>query len=228
MGVEPTQDLIGPETVLKTAEAAGPLPSPCQIENLEEPRAFRINRTVENGDLTPSGRLFKALRRVSHSLQAGIFSGVAAVGPDPEQVLAAEAVFSSAEGGLNGALSGASSAAMVGDKSHLPTYPRSMKSMTIRDLRTRPRQVRKTIAAEPQSLLTANGKPFALLIPVDSETLDETVDALRIGRAQIALRVFRGQAKREGRDQLTMGEIDEVVAKTRRQRRTRSSRAARR
>jgi hypothetical protein len=28
MGVEPTQDLIGPDTVLKTAEAAGPLPSP--------------------------------------------------------------------------------------------------------------------------------------------------------------------------------------------------------
>lgn len=103
-----------------------------------------------------------------------------------------------------------------------------MKSMTIRDLRTRPRHVRKTIAAEPQSLLTANGKPFALLIPVDSETLDETVDALRIGRAQMALRVLRGQAKREGRDQLTMGEIDEVVAKTRRRRRTRSSRAARR
>jgi hypothetical protein len=28
MGVEPTQDLIGPDTVLKTVEAAGPLPSP--------------------------------------------------------------------------------------------------------------------------------------------------------------------------------------------------------
>ena len=28
MGVEPTQDLVGPDTVLKTAEAAGPLPSP--------------------------------------------------------------------------------------------------------------------------------------------------------------------------------------------------------
>jgi hypothetical protein len=28
MGVEPTQDLIGPDAVLKTAEAAGPLPSP--------------------------------------------------------------------------------------------------------------------------------------------------------------------------------------------------------
>lgn len=100
--------------------------------------------------------------------------------------------------------------------------------MTIRDLRTRPRQVRKTIAAEPQSLLTANGKPFALVIPVDSETVDETVDALRIGRAQVALRALRAGAREGGLDQTKMDEIDTVIAKTRRQRRTRSTRAARR
>src|ERR1700740_2405175 len=40
MGVEPTQDLIGPETVLKTAEAAGPLPSP----GLDLLRYFRCVR----------------------------------------------------------------------------------------------------------------------------------------------------------------------------------------
>lgn len=109
-----------------------------------------------------------------------------------------------------------------------PSILAAMKSMTIRDLRTRPRQVRKIIAAEPQSLLTANGKPFALVIPVDSDTLDETVDALRIGRAQTALRALRAEARESGRDRLTMDEIDEVIAKTRRQRRARSSRAARR
>lgn len=103
-----------------------------------------------------------------------------------------------------------------------------MKSVAVRDFRTRPRQVRKTIAAEPQALLTANGKPFALVIPVDSETLDETIDALRIGRAQTALRALRAEARERGLDRLTIAEIDAVIAKTRRQRRVRSSRAARR
>ena len=103
-----------------------------------------------------------------------------------------------------------------------------MKSMTIRDFRTRPQQVRKTIAAEPQSLLTAKGKPFALVIPVDGETLDETIDALRIGLAQTALRALRAEAKEKQRNRLTMDEIDAVVAKTRRERLARSSRTARR
>lgn len=103
-----------------------------------------------------------------------------------------------------------------------------MKTMTIRDFRTRPQQVRKIIAAEPQSLLTASGKPFALVIPVDGETLDETLSALRIGRTQTALRALRAEAKEKGRDRLTMEQIDAVVAKTRRQRRSRRSRAARR
>lgn len=99
--------------------------------------------------------------------------------------------------------------------------------MTIRDLRAHPREVRKTIATEPQSLLTANGKPFALVIPVDADTLDETIDALRIGRAQMALRALRSEARARGRDQLGMDVIDAVIAKTRRQHRTRGSRALR-
>jgi antitoxin (DNA-binding transcriptional repressor) of toxin-antitoxin stability system len=102
-----------------------------------------------------------------------------------------------------------------------------MKSIAIRDLRSRPRQVRKTIATEPQSLLTANGKPIALIIPVDSDTLDDTVDALRIGRAQTALRALRSEAREAGRDRLAMDEIDAVIAKSRRQRTARSSRAGR-
>ncbi|MGH7806012.1 MAG: hypothetical protein ACREQJ_16810 [Candidatus Binatia bacterium] len=102
-----------------------------------------------------------------------------------------------------------------------------MKSITIRDLRTRPRQARKTIATEPQSLLTANGKPVALIIPVDSETLDDTVDALKIGRAQTVLRALRNDARERGMDRLTMDEIDSVIARSRRQRNARGSRATR-
>lgn len=102
-----------------------------------------------------------------------------------------------------------------------------MKTVTIRDFRTRPGEVRKTIAGEPQSLLTAGGKPFALMVPVDSNSLEETVEALKIGRAQTALRALREEARRKGLDQLSPAEIDAVIAEVRTGRRARGSRATR-
>lgn len=104
----------------------------------------------------------------------------------------------------------------------------AMKTLTVREFRTHPQQVRKTIASAPESLLTASGKPFALVIPVNSETLDETVDALRIGRAQTALRALREESKRKELDRLTPDEIDAIIISARRQRRARRAPAARR
>ncbi|MPZ20844.1 MAG: hypothetical protein GEV06_23490 [Luteitalea sp.] len=102
-----------------------------------------------------------------------------------------------------------------------------MKTVTIRDFRTRPNAVRRAIAGEPQSLLTASGKPFALLVPVDSDSLDETVEALKIGRAQTALRGLREEARRRGLDTVSPADVEAVIAKARKARRARGSRAAR-
>jgi hypothetical protein len=46
MGVEPTQDLISPDTVLKTAEAAGPLPSPRELIQLLMAAGFSSQESV--------------------------------------------------------------------------------------------------------------------------------------------------------------------------------------
>ena len=64
-----------------------------------------------------------------------------------------------------------------------------------------PGRGRKTIAGKPHSLLTASGKPLALMIPVDSDSLDETLEALKIGRAQTALRALRDEAAANGHRQ---------------------------
>lgn len=50
-----------------------------------------------------------------------------------------------------------------------------MKTITIRDLRTRPRQVRESLAREREALLTSNGRPVAVLLPVNAGTVDETL-----------------------------------------------------
>ena len=93
-----------------------------------------------------------------------------------------------------------------------------MKTVTIRDFRTRPAEARKTIAGEPQSLLTASGKPLALMIPVDSDSLDETLEALKIGRAQTALRALRNEAAAKGMDKLSPAEVDTIIAEMRKKR----------
>ena len=50
-----------------------------------------------------------------------------------------------------------------------------MKTLTIRDFRTRPRQAQKALADEGEALLTSNGRPVALMLRVDSDSLDQTM-----------------------------------------------------
>ncbi len=93
-----------------------------------------------------------------------------------------------------------------------------MKIITIRDFRTHPAKARETIADEPQSLLTANGKPLALMIPVDSDSLEETLEALKIGRTQTALRALRDEAAAKGIDKISSDEVNAIIAEQRQNR----------
>ena len=97
-----------------------------------------------------------------------------------------------------------------------------MKTVTIRDLRTRPKQVREALKQEREAVLTANGRPVALMIPVDAGTVDQTLETLRRVRGLEALRAIRRESRERGLDRLSNTEIDAIVKQTRR---ARSSRA---
>lgn len=88
-----------------------------------------------------------------------------------------------------------------------------MKIVTIRDLRTRPKQVREALRREREAVLTANGRPVAVMIPVDTGSIDQTLETLRRARALEALRAIRAGSQR-----MTPKDIDAVIAKTRRAR----------
>ena len=94
-----------------------------------------------------------------------------------------------------------------------------VKTITIRDLRTRPRQAQETLLEGEEALLTANGRPVALMVPVSGETLDDTLLALRRAKAQMALSAIRAEARAAGTDRLGTRALDEVVASARRVRR---------
>ena len=93
-----------------------------------------------------------------------------------------------------------------------------MKTVTIRDFRTRPKQVREALRAEEEAVLTVNGQPVALMIPVDESSLDRSIETLRRARGLEALRALRRESRESRSAKLSMREIDELVQKTRRAR----------
>jgi antitoxin (DNA-binding transcriptional repressor) of toxin-antitoxin stability system len=102
-----------------------------------------------------------------------------------------------------------------------------MKTISIQDFRSHPKAAKELLAVRQEALLTAGGKPVAVLVPVSAETLDDTVRAVRMARGQMTLQTIRQHARETGRSQMTLTEIDAVIAKTRAARRRRARAAAR-
>lgn len=93
-----------------------------------------------------------------------------------------------------------------------------MKIVTIRDFRTRPKQVRDALKREREAVLTANGAPVAVMISVDAGTIDQTLETLRRARALEALRAIRQESRRRGLSRMTSRDVDAIIAKTRKAR----------
>ena len=73
--------------------------------------------------------------------------------------------------------------------------------------------------APPQPIVTANGRPFAVMTPVGPDTVEEEILAIRRARARAALSRIRAKARADGLDKMTMDEVDAVIAEVRRERR---------
>ena len=70
-----------------------------------------------------------------------------------------------------------------------------MRFLSTRDLRNRPGYVRE-LARQDDLVLTANGKPIAILVGVEEDEFEETARAIRQAKAQRALSRMRRQAAR--------------------------------
>lgn len=75
------------------------------------------------------------------------------------------------------------------------------------------------IEADREVVITANGRPFAVLARVDPERLEEEILAMRRARVRSALSRARAAARAKGRDRMTGAEIDRLISKVRRERR---------
>ncbi|MGH9369110.1 MAG: type II toxin-antitoxin system Phd/YefM family antitoxin [Thermoanaerobaculia bacterium] len=99
-----------------------------------------------------------------------------------------------------------------------------MKTLSVRDFRTRPAQARRLIGKEGQAVLASNGKPFALVLSVTEDTLDGTVVAVRRARALQAMEALQRRSLEQGKSRMTLAEINRIVNDARRRRRRAASR----
>lgn len=96
-----------------------------------------------------------------------------------------------------------------------------MKFVAIRELRTKTASIRQDLAQAREIVLTANGRPFAVMTPVNPDTLEEEIQAIRRARTRAAIDAIRAAARTAGVDSLTPDDIDAEIAAARRARRKR-------
>lgn len=90
-----------------------------------------------------------------------------------------------------------------------------MKTIPLRELRTHPREAH----VREDTLLTANnGRPVAVLLPIDASSVDETIEVVRRARGLEALRAIRRESQASGIARMTATDIDALVTRTRRSR----------
>lgn len=86
-----------------------------------------------------------------------------------------------------------------------------MKFVTVRDFRTTPAQIWKDLPGEQEIVITNNGKPIALLTPLNDTDMEDTVTAVRRARAIAALKKIREASLKKGLSEITMEEIDKEI-----------------
>ncbi|MDR1807804.1 MAG: type II toxin-antitoxin system Phd/YefM family antitoxin [Propionibacteriaceae bacterium] len=94
-----------------------------------------------------------------------------------------------------------------------------MKYVSVRELRSAPGQVWAALAADGELVLTNNGRPQALMVDVDGDTLEATREALQ--QAKLMRLIARQQAESvaSGRHLMTDAAIDSEIAAARTARR---------
>jgi prevent-host-death family protein len=90
--------------------------------------------------------------------------------------------------------------------------------ITVRDLRNRPGDVWRRLARQQELIVTSNGRPIALLTPIDADDVERTLAVIRRARALAAVSRMRESATAAGASQMAMDEINEEIHKARQDR----------
>lgn len=86
-----------------------------------------------------------------------------------------------------------------------------MKFISVRDFRIRPGDIWKQLKVEKDIIITSNGKPIAILNPVEQDNLESSLITLRRARALLAMEDIQKEAINKGLDKTTEEEIEKEI-----------------
>ena len=93
-----------------------------------------------------------------------------------------------------------------------------MQFIPYRDLRNEPSALRKKLASEGELIVTVDNKPFAVMIHLGDENVQDILLMVSRLRAQMAVRSIRSQARRDGLDKMTLKDINALIKRARTER----------
>jgi hypothetical protein len=93
-----------------------------------------------------------------------------------------------------------------------------MQFVPYRELRNEPSALRKKLVREGELIVTVDNKPFAVMINLGDENVEDILLMVSRLRAQMAARSIRSQARREGPNKMTLKDINALIKKTRAER----------
>lgn len=90
-----------------------------------------------------------------------------------------------------------------------------MKFITVRDFRTSSGKIWKQLPEEQAFVVTNNGKPVALLTPVNDTNLEESLSTLRRAKAMAAVEQMQRISIEKGNANMSAEEIEKEIVQTR-------------
>ena len=93
-----------------------------------------------------------------------------------------------------------------------------MQFVPYRTLRNEPAALRKKLVSEGELVVTMNNEPFAVMISLGDENVQDILLMVSRLRAQMAVRSIRGQARKAGLDTMALKDVNALIKKTRAER----------
>jgi hypothetical protein len=95
---------------------------------------------------------------------------------------------------------------------------KKMDYISVRELRSAPKQIWDKLAQDGRLVLTNNGKPQALMLAIDGSTIDETLVAFEQAETMRLLNSIHLDSVKKGTDTMSLEEINAEIAATRTER----------